>query len=114
MARADINSEDSRKAWRARNPDKDMAHRQVEFFVRRLRRAGLSKPNCVCCNISEEAAKAAKKTIQAHHKDYSKPLDVIWLCDSCHLIGHWTNSWKAERNGKAIRYLVSTTVVGEK
>ncbi len=114
MARADIDSTDSRKAWRARNPEKDMAHRQVEFFVRKLRRAGLNKPNCANCDISEPDAKLAGKTIQAHHTDYARPLDVVWLCDTCHIVDHWNSSWRAERNGKAVKYLVTTTVVGEK
>lgn len=25
---------------------------------------------------------------QAHHKDYSKPLEVIWICASCHRFAH--------------------------
>lgn len=28
-------------------------------------------------------------SIYAHHEDYSRPLDVVWLCGSCHQRRHW-------------------------
>lgn len=28
------------------------------------------------------------KKLQKHHADYSKPLDVIWLCTACHGVAH--------------------------
>jgi len=31
------------------------------------------------CSLCEK-----KKKTDAHHKDYSKPFDVIWLCKECH------------------------------
>lgn len=37
------------------------------------------RPNiCSVCLLS--------KKIEGHHTDYSKPLDVIWCCRSCHAI----------------------------
>jgi hypothetical protein len=39
-------------------------------------------PNCVICKTV--------CTPQAHHPNYSEPLEVIWLCHSCHMALHWS------------------------
>lgn len=44
-----------------------------------IKRGKISKQSCsVCGNIKAEA----------HHEDYSKPLDIIWLCRLHHLELH--------------------------
>ena len=62
-------------SWRKRNPEKNRAHQKVADALRRGRR--MVKPDkCSLCG---------KKTrLEAHHSDYSKPLDVQWLCHGCH------------------------------
>lgn len=35
------------------------------------------------CSRCQEKAK-----VQGHHPDYSKPLEVIWLCSKCHGLEH--------------------------
>lgn len=60
------------KRWRAENPDAYRAHTAVGNAVRDGR---LKKLPCEFC---------AAENVHAHHKDYSKPLDVIWLCAKCH------------------------------
>lgn len=109
--RASHDSADRRERWRARQPEKCQAHRAVEYFVRRLRRRGLPLPNCESCGRTEAEAKDVGQTIQAHHVDYAKPLDVVWLCASCHVRGHWSSSWRQERNGKAVVRLAAETSV---
>ena len=44
-----------------------------------LRRGKVQKKPCIICG-SEDS--------QAHHQDYNKPLDVIWLCREHHLLVH--------------------------
>jgi hypothetical protein len=45
-----------------------------------VRRGEVKKPEY--CSICER--KLPRKKISGHHKDYSKPLDVIWVCHICH------------------------------
>lgn len=59
----------------AKNPSKINARRVVYEAVR----AGvLSRPD-TCSKCGRKNCR-----IEAHHKDHTKPLDVIWLCPSCH------------------------------
>lgn len=61
----------NRKRW----PEKYKAHTLVNSAVRCGR---LVRP-CACpiCGTTE-------RRIEAHHADYSKPLDVVWCCTPCH------------------------------
>ena len=48
---------------------------------RALKKGMLTKPSgCQMCG--------SKEYIQGHHEDYSKPLEVMWLCSMCHLDLH--------------------------
>ena len=37
-----------------------------------------------CCHLCKEQ----RRDIEAHHVDYGKPLDVVWLCKPCHGLAH--------------------------
>lgn len=61
---------------------------------RKVRRAVVSgkliKPlNCEICGL--------EKFLQGHHEDYSKPLQVIWMCAKCHIYHHQKYRFHAER-----------------
>ena len=38
--------------------------------------------------ITKGLCRCGSATVEAHHADYSRPLDVIWLCRECHRIEH--------------------------
>ena len=67
----------SRLATCEKNPTKHRAHKVVEAAIN----AGvLEKPDhCSGCGRP-----ASETRISAHHYDYGKPLDVIWVCARCH------------------------------
>jgi len=70
--------------------------RQAKNTIRQLVRMALktgllTKPNrCQRCG-----AKPPPHRLHAHHPDYAKPLDVVWLCSLCH--GHEHTLANAER-----------------
>lgn len=68
-----------RREWRAKNRDyENMVARARKAVGSAVRRGELTRPTvCPVCNSSENR-------IEAHHEDYSKPLEVSWLCSRCH------------------------------
>lgn len=69
-------------AYRANHPDRKAAHQRVQTAIRN---GSLVRALCVECG--------AQKT-HAHHDDYAKPIDVIWLCHTHHMERH---TWLTER-----------------
>lgn len=69
------------KAYRKSNPIKYGAHKLLN---NRLRSGEIVKPKC--CEVCGSDAK-----LHGHHDDYSKPLDVRWLCPACHKKWHKEN-----------------------
>ena len=49
------------------------------------------KTSCEKCGRQDTFADG-RTAIQAHHCDYNKPLDVIWLCQKCHHEWHKTHT----------------------
>lgn len=70
------------RTYHARNPEKRRAHIAVGNAVRDGK---LVKPTC-CDRCHVECS--AKRSLHAHHHDYAKPLEVEWLCGTCHRVEH--------------------------
>lgn len=67
--------------YRERHPEKIKAHNALRKAVYKGR---IVKPeHCEDCGEQFE-----KRQIQGHHEDYSRPLDVEWLCVGCHVQKH--------------------------
>lgn len=65
-----------RKIWREKNEVKIKAQYKVNYALKTQR---LQREPCEICGDSK---------VDAHHTDYSKPLDVMWLCRSHHNAWH--------------------------
>ena len=61
----------------AKRPTERNAQKAVEAAIK----AGALKNPQVCYGCG---CKPPEHRIEAHHHDYTKPLDVVWLCTPCH------------------------------
>ena len=67
-----IKSKKTRAAYKANNPEKILTRDAV---YRAVRRGTLVRKPCRDCG---------EVKVQAHHEDYLKRFEVIWLCPPCH------------------------------
>ncbi len=58
--------------WKKKNPERRSAHGKVFYAVKIGK---LKKEACKVCGVDK---------VHAHHEDYNKPLEVIWLCPMHH------------------------------
>lgn len=72
------------KRHRLVNPEKAHARHRLNKAIA----AGIvdRSDSCNRCGAVPETRSDGRSSIQGHHKDYSMPLCVEWLCPSCHEI----------------------------
>jgi|ERR1035437_796284 hypothetical protein len=58
--------------WRAKYPDRYKA--QMIIYVAKRNKS-----------ITEEPFFCGVQKVQSHHPDYSKPLEIVWLCKNHHM-----------------------------
>jgi hypothetical protein len=72
---------DARSRWMNKKPEARAAH---IILGNAVRDGKVTKPSsCSKCGLVYRS-----RCIHAHHDDYTKPIDVIWLCSQCHSDHH--------------------------
>ena len=83
----------SMKRWMPRRTNADSlitgknSHLQfaaMQEFNKAMRTGKIKKEKCAICG---------SKRTQGHHEDYSKPLEVVWLCAYHHSHAHWPGKY---------------------
>jgi hypothetical protein len=79
-------SSEGKKRYAARNPEKRRAQSLVAY---QIRLGNITRQPCQVCGEAKS---------EAHHEDYSSPLDVMWLCDTHHKARHREINAERRRN----------------
>lgn len=75
----------AKKKWSSKNKLKQAAI----HLLNNAKRDGRVKPGkCQICGY---------RNVEAHHYDYTKPLNVVWLCKKHHEKIHWWLRWNKRR-----------------
>jgi hypothetical protein len=62
--------------------NQDKVYRKVRTAIKN---GVIIRPDkCERCGSLEKLGSDGRSTIQAHHHDYNKPLDIEWICAKCH------------------------------
>lgn len=73
-----IEIQEKRKLHYLSNKEKYQAHSKVNYA---LRSGKIEKAKaCELCNKNDD--------LHAHHSNYMQPLNINWLCRSCHMLKH--------------------------
>jgi hypothetical protein len=81
-------SDEAKKRWAIKNKHKRLAHSKAKKAIE----SGLIYPKTSCESCGEKNANLHK-----HHHDYSKPLEVTFLCTKCHGLEHRKKTLFIER-----------------
>lgn len=58
-----------------------------KLTTRAIKNGRLTRLPCEKCGLEPGRRDSKREWVLAHHDNYAKPLDVRWLCNSCH--GEW-------------------------
>lgn len=72
--------------WRKENPEKVAA--QQARYPERQKARGIVARAVRAGKLVKELCSCGSDKVHAHHEDYSKPLEVEWLCAKCHRERH--------------------------
>ena len=92
-----------RRNGRKRDPIKQRCHGAVAEAIKK----GVIQKPTVCSMCGK------KEIICGHHRDYAKPLVVIWLCYSCHKAAHGMKQMRKTKKRRYRTTKATKTLIGK-